>query len=164
MVRTGSNRKMILHLYLKNVVAVVWLLSGVWPFATPWTAAHQASLFFTISWSLLRLMSIESVMLSSHLMLCHPFLLLPSIFPSTREFSNELALHIRWSNYWSLSISASSEYSGLVSFRINWFDLLTVKRTLKSLFQHHNLKSSILCHSAFFMVQLLHLTWLLEKP
>ena len=91
-------------------------------------------------------------------------LLLPSIFPSTRVFSIELALHIRWPNYWSFSISASNEYSGLVSFRINWFDLLAIKRTLKSLFQHHNLKASILWCSAFFMVQLLHLTWLLEKP
>ena len=126
--------------------------------AIPWTAAHQASLFFSISWSVLKLMSIESVMLSNHLMLCHPLLLLPSIFPSTRVFSIELALHIRWPNYWSFSISASNEYSGLVSFRINWFDLLAVKRTLKSLFQHHNLKASILWCSAFFMVQLLHLT------
>ena len=102
--------------------------------------------------------------LSNHLMLCHPLLLLPSIFPSLRVFSKELAIHIRWPNYWSFSISASNEYSGLVSFRINWFDLLAVKRTLKSLFQHHSLKASILWRSAFFMVQLLHLTWLLEKP
>ena len=111
-----------------------------------------------MSWSVLKLMSIESMMSLNHIILCHPLLLLPSIFPSIRVFSNELALRIRWPEYWSFSfsISPSSEYSGLISFRIDWFDLLAVQGTLKSLLQHHNLKPSILEHSAFFMVQLSH--------
>ena len=140
------------------MVVVVQSLSHVWLFEIPWPAARQASLSFTISQSLLRLMSIESVMLSNHLVLCHPFLLLTSIFPSIRVFSNESALHIRWPKYWSFifSISLSNEYSGLISFRIDWLDLLAVQRTLKSLFQHHSSKASILWCSAFFMVQLLH--------
>ena len=110
------------------------------------------------TWSLLKFMSIESVMPSNHLILCHPLLLLPSVFPSIRIFSNESALHIRWPKCWSFcfSISPSSEYSGLISFRINWFDLLSVQGTLKSLFQHHSSKASILWPSAFFMVQLSH--------
>ena len=122
-----------------------------------WTAAHQASLFFTISWSLLKLMSIELVMPSNHLILCHS-LLLPSIFPSIRIFSNKSALHIWWPKYWSrsFSISPSNEYSGLISFKIDWFHLLAVQRTLKSPLQHHSSKASILQHSAFFMVQLLY--------
>ena len=125
---------------------------------TPWTAAHQASLSFTISWSLLKLMSIRSVMPSNHLFLCHPLLLLPSIFPSIRVFINESALHIRWPKYWSFnfSISLSNEYSGLISFRIDWFDLLAVQGTLKSLLQYYSSKASILWCSAFFMVQLSH--------
>jgi len=125
---------------------------------TPWTAAHQASLSFTISWSLLKLMSIRSVMPSNHLFLCHPLLLLPSIFPSIRVFTNESALHIRWPKYWSFnfSISPSNKYSGLISFRIDWFDLLAVQGTLKSLLQHHSSKASILWCSAFFMVQFSH--------
>ena len=128
-------------------------------FATPWTAACQPSLSFTISRCLLKLMSIESVMPSNHLILCRPLLLLPSIFPSIRLFSNELALHIRWPKDWSFSfsISFSNEYSGLISFRIDWFDLLTVEGILKSLLQHHNPKVSILWHSSLFMVQLSHL-------
>ena len=126
------------------------LLSHVLLFATPWTVAHQPSLSFTISQSLLKLMSIESVMPSNHLILCHPLLLLPSIFPSIRVFSNESALHIRWPKYWSSSISPSNEYSGLISFRIDWFDLPAVQGTLKSLLQHHSSKASILWHSAFF--------------
>ena len=119
---------------------------------TPWTAACQASLSLTISQSLLKLMSIESVMPSNHLILCCPLLLLPSIFPSSRVFSNELALRIRWPKYWgfSFSISPSNEYSGLISFRIDRFDLLAIQRTLRSLFQHHNSKASILQCSAFF--------------
>ena len=110
---------------------------------TPWTAARQASLSFTISQSLLKLMLIELVMPSNHLVLCHTILLLPSIFPSIRVLSNELALHIRWPNYWSFSfsISPSNKYSGLISFRIDWFDLLAVQGTLKSLLQHHSSKS-----------------------
>ena len=114
---------------------VVQSFSHVWLFANPWTAAHQASLSFSISWSLLKLMSIESVMPCNHLVLCRPLLLQPSIFPSIRVFSNKSALHIRWPKYWSFSfsISPSSEYSGLISFRIDWFDLLAVQGTLKSL-------------------------------
>ena len=132
-------------------------LSRVWFFATPWTAAHQASVSFAISQSLLRLTSIESMMLSNLLILCHPLLLLPSVFPSIRVFSKESAFHIRWPQYQSFSISPSNEYSGLISFRIDWFDLLAVQGTLKSLLQHHRFKASILQHSAFFMVQLSHL-------
>ena len=129
------------------VVVVVQLLSCVLLFATSWTAACQASLSFTISQSLLKLMSIESVMPSNHF-LCRPLLPLPSIFPSIRVFSNESALHMRWPKYWSFSfsISLSNEYSGLISFRT---DLLAVQGTLKSLLQHHNSKASILQHSAF---------------
>ena len=122
--------------------------------ATPWTAAHQISLSFSVSQGLLKLMSIELVMPFSHLILCHP-LLLPSIFPSIRVFSNESVLCIRWPKYWScsFSISASSEYSGLISFGIDWFDLLAVQGTLKSLLQHHSSKASVLGNSTFFMVQ-----------
>ena len=133
-------------------------LSRVWFFATPWTAARQASLSIANSQSLFKLMSIESVMPSNHLILCRPLLLPPSIFPSISVFSNESVLRIRWPNYWSFSfsISPSNEYSGLISFRIDWFDLLAVQGTLKSLLQHHSLKGSILQHSAFFIVQLSH--------
>ena len=123
---------------------------------TPWTAACQASLSFTISQSLFKLMSIESVMPFNHLIFCCP-LLLPSVFPSIRVFSSEPALHIRWPKYWSFSISPSNEFSGLISFRIDWFELLAVQGTLRSLLRHHNLKASILRHSAFIMVQLSHL-------
>ena len=123
---------------------------------TPWTAAHQAPLSSTISRSLLKFRSIESVMLSNHLILYHPPLLLPSIFPNVRVFSNELALHIRRPNYWSLSIIPPNEYSGLISFQMDWLDLLAVQGTLKSLLQHHRLKASILQLSAFFTVQLCH--------
>ena len=145
--------------FLDGVVAVLQLLSHVSCFATPWTAARQASLSFTISWSLLKLMSIELVMPSSHLILCRPLLLLPSVFPSIRVFSNKSGLCIRWPKYWSFSfsISPSSEYSELISFRIDWFALLAVQGTLKSFLQHHSSKASILQHSAFFMVQLSHL-------
>ena len=122
----------------------------------PWTAAYQASLSITNSCSLLKLMYIKSVMLSNHLILCHPFLLLPSIFPSIRVFSNESVLHIRWSKCWRFcfSICHSNEYSGLISFMIDWLDLLAVQGTLKSFLQHHSSKASILWCSAFFMVQL----------
>ena len=125
--------------------------------ATPWTAARQASLSIINSWRLLKFMSIESVMPSNHLILCHPFLL-PLIFPSTRVFSNESAHPIRWPKYWSFSfnISPSNEYSGLISFRMDWLDLLAVQGTLKSLLQHHSSKAWILLRSAFFIVQLLH--------
>ena len=127
-------------------------------FATPWTAACQASLSITNSQSLLKLMSIESVMRSNHLILCCPLLLLPSIFPSIRVFSNESVLRIRWLKYWSFSfsISPANEHSGLISFRMDWLDLLAVQGTLKSLLQHHSSKASILQHSAFFIVQLSH--------
>ena len=134
------------------------MLSHVQLFATPWTAAHQASLSFTNSWNLLKLMSSESVMSSNYLILCCPLLLLPSIFPSIRLFSNQLAVCIRWPKYWSFSfsISPSNEYSVLVSFRIDLFDLFAVQGTLQSLLQHHGLKASVLQHSAFFMVQPSH--------
>ena len=134
-------------------------LSCVRLFPTPWTAAHQASLFLTNSQSLLKLMSIELVMPSNQLILCRPLLLPLSIFPSIRVFSNESVLPIRWPKYWSFhfSISPSSEYSGLVSFKIDWFDLPAVQGTLKSLLQHHSSKASILQCSVFFIVQLSHL-------
>ena len=140
-----------------NVLLFVQSLSSVQLFAIPWTAARQASLSFTI-WILLKLMSIELVMPSNHLILCHPLLLLPTIFPRIRVFSNESTLCIRWPEYWSFSfsISPSREYSGLISFKIDWFDLLSVQGTLKSLLQHHSLKASVLWLSAFFMIQLLH--------
>ena len=127
-------------------------------FATPWTAAQQASLFFSISQSFLKLMSVESVMPSNHLILCHPLLLLPSIFPSIRVFSNESFLCIRWPKYWSfsLNISPSNEHWGLISFRMDWLDLLAVQRTLKSILQQHSSKTSILWCSAFFIVQFSH--------
>ena len=131
----------------------------IWSFATTWTAAHQSSLSSTISQCLLKLMSIELMMLSNHLILCHLILLLPSIFPSIRVFSNdESVLCIGWPKYWnfSFSINPSNEYSGLISFRTDQLDLLAVKRNFKSLLQNHNLKISILWCSAFFMAQLLH--------
>ena len=133
-------------------------LSHVWLFATPWIPACQASLSITNSWSLPKLMSIESVMPSNHLILCRPLLLLPSIFPSIRVFSNESALRIRWPKYWSFSfnISPSNEHPGLISFRMDWLDLLAVQGTLKSLLQHHSSKVSILRCSAFFIVQFSH--------
>ena len=138
-------------------IYVVQLLSHVWLFVTSWTIACQVSLSFTISWNLLKLLSIESVMPSNQLILCLP-LLLPSVFPSIRVFSNESTLHIRWPKYWSFNftIIPSNEYSGLISFRIDCFDLLTVPGTLKSLLQHHSSKASILQHSVFFMVELSH--------
>ena len=137
----------------------VQLLSHVQLFATPWIAAHQASLSITNSQSLLKLMSVELVMPSNHIILCCPFLLPPSIFPSIRVFSKESALHIRWPKYWSFSfnISPSNEHSGLISFRMDWLDLLVVQGTRKSLLQHHSSKALILWSSAFFMAQLSHL-------
>ena len=134
------------------------MLSYVQLFATPWTAARQVSLSITNSWRLLKLMFINSVMPSNHLILCRPLFLLPSVFPSITVFSSESVLHIRWPKYWSFSfsISPSNEYSGLSSFRIDWLDLLAVQGTLKGLLQHHSSKASILQHSAFFIVQLSH--------
>ena len=139
-------------------ISSVQSLSHVRLFATPWTAACQVSLSITNSRSLLRLMSIELVMPSNHLILCCPLFLSPSIFPSIRVFSNESFLHIRWPKYWSFSfsISPSNEYLGLISFRMDWLDLLAVQGTLKSLLQHHSSNASILKHSAFFIVQLSH--------
>ena len=136
----------------------VQLLSPVQLFATPWTAACQASLSITNSRSLLQLMSIETMMPSNHLILCHLLLLLPSIFPNIKVFSSESVFHIRWPKFWSFSfsISPSNEYSGLISFRIDWFDLLAVQGTLKSILHHHSSKASILWLSAFFIVQLSH--------
>ena len=143
---------------MRKHISSVQLLSQAQLFATPWTVAHQAFLSITSSRSLLKLMFIESVMPSNHLILCRPLLLLPSIFPSIRVFSNESVLHIRWPKYWSFSfsVSPSNEYSGLISFRMDWLDLLAVQGTLKSLLQHHSSKASILQHSAFFTVQLSH--------
>ena len=143
---------------VQQCFAVVQLLSHVQLFVTPWTAASQVFLSFTISQSLLKLMSIELVMLYNHLVLCHPLLFLPLIFPSIRVFFNKLAVCIRWPKYWSfsLSIKSSNEYSGLISFRIDWFDLVAVQGTLKSLLQHHSSKASILWRSAFLMVRLSH--------
>ena len=144
------------HLLYKIQISSDQLLSRVRLFATPWIAACQASLSITNSQSLLKLMSIKSVMPSNHLILCYPLLLPPSILPSIRVFSSESVLHIRWPKYWSFifSISPSNEYSGLISFRMNWLDLLADLGPLKSLFQHHSSKVSILWHAAFFIVQL----------
>ena len=140
--------------------------SGVWLCVTPWTAACQASLSITNSWSSLKLTSNESMNPSSHLILCCPLLLLPPNLPSIRVFSNESTLHMRWPKFWSFSfsISLSNEHPGLISFRMDWLDLLVVQGTLKSLLQHHSSKPSILQRSAFFTVQLSIHTWLLEKP
>ena len=142
----------------KNFFSSVQLLSRVRLFATPWTAAHQASLCITNSQSLLKLMSVESVIPSNHLIFCRPLVLPPSIFPSIRLFSNESALCIRWPKYWSFNfnISPSNDYSGLISLRMDWLDLLAGQGTLKSLLQHHSSKASILRCSAFFIVQLSH--------
>ena len=144
--------------YHPILVSSVQPHSRVLLFATPWTAARQGSLSITNSQSLLKLMSIESVMPSNHLILWQPLLLLPSIFPSIRVFSNESVVCIRWPKYWSFSfrIGPSKEYSGLISFRMDWLDLLAIQGTLKSLLQHHSSKASILQRSAFFMVQVSH--------
>ena len=144
-------------------LVVVQSLSHVWLFVNPWTAARQASLSFTISWSLLKVMSIKLVVPSNHLILCHPLLLLPSIFPSIRVFSNESLLYIRWPKYWSfsLNISPSNEYWRLISFRIDWFDILAVQETLKSLHQHNSLKASISQKKpeSMIIVEQLYLLW-----
>ena len=147
-------------------VGSVQLLSHIRLFVTPWAAACQASLSISNSQSLLKLMSIESVMPSNHLILCRPLFLLPSIFPSIRVFSDQSALRIRWPKYWSFSfsISPSNEYLEWISFRMNWLNLLAVQGTLKSLLQHHSSKASVLLCSTFFIVQLSIHTWLLEKP
>ena len=146
-----------------SLCSSVQSLSRVQLFATPWTAARQASLSITHSQSLLKLVSIESVMPSSHLILCCPLLLLPSIFPSITIFSNESALHIRWPKYWSVSfnISSSNEHPGLISFMMDWLDLLAVQGTLKRLLQHHSSKASLFWHSASFIVHLtsIHDNW-----
>ena len=141
-------------------------LSHVRLFATPSTAARKASLSIMNSQRLLKLMSIESVMPSNHLVFCHPLLLSPSIFPRIRVFSNESALHVRWPTYWSFSfnISPFNEYSGLISFRMDWLDLLAVQGTLKSLLQQHSSKASILCCSTFFIVKLSHPYMTTGKP
>ena len=144
--------------FFTESVNSVQSLSHVLLFLNPWTAACQASLSITNTWSsnLLKLMSIQLVMSSNHLILCHPLLLLPSIFPSIRVFSNKSVLHIRWPKYWSFSfsISPSKEYSGLISFRMNWLDFLAIEGILKSLLQYHSSKASVLQSSAFFIVQL----------
>ena len=140
-------------MYLECIIQSVQSLSHVQLFVTPWTAAHPASLSITNSWSLLKLMSIKSVMPSNHLILCHPLLFPPSIFPSIGVFSNESVLRIRWPKYWSFSfnISPFNEYLALISFRIDWLDLLAVQGTLKSFLQQHNSNASILQVSDFFM-------------
>ena len=145
---------------------LVQSFSRVLLFATPWTAARQVSLSITNSWSLLKLMSIESVMPSNHLILCRTLLLLPSIFPRIRIFSNESVLHIRWPKCWSFSfsVSPSNEYSGLISFRMGWLDILAVQGTIKSLLQHYSWKAFILRLSAFFIVQLPHPYMTTGKP
>ena len=148
--------KLGLTLVGRAMLSPVQSLSRVRLFATPWTTARQASLSISNSQSLLKLMSIESVMPFNHLILCQPLLLLPLLFPSIRVFSNESALCIRWPKHWNFRfrISPSNEHSGLISFRMDWLDLLAVQGTLKSLLQHHSSKASILRHSAFFIVQL----------
>ena len=153
-------------LRFRIMVTLDQLLSHVQLLVTPWTAARQASLSFTISWSLFKFISIESVMPSNHLIFCHPLLLLPSIFTSIRVFSNESVLHIRWPKYWSFSfnINPSNEHPGLISFRMVWLDLLAVQGTLKSLLQHHSSKALILLCSAFFIVQLSHPYMTTGKP
>ena len=155
----------ILIFQLSNVLSSVQPLSRVQLFATPWIAARQASLSITNSWSSLKLMSIESVMPSSHLILCCPLLLLPSIPPSIRAFSNESTLCTRWPKYWSFSFSIipSKDQPGLISFRMDWLDLLKVQGIFKSLLQHHSAKVSIFQHSAFFTVQLSHPYMTTEK-
>ena len=141
-----------MYIYIYICINLVQLLSHVLLFVTPLTAACQASLSITNSQSLLKLTSIESVMPSNHLILCHPLLLLPSIFPRIRIFSHELTLYIRWSKYWNFRFGPSNAYSGLISFRMDWLDLLTVQDTLKSLLQYHSSKASIFWCSACFML------------
>ena len=149
---------------INNFVVVVQSVSHAWLFAIPWAEAHQASLSFTISQSLLKLMSIESIMPSNHLILCCSLLLPPSVFPSIRIFSKELAFHIRWPKYWSLSISPSSEYSGLISFRIDWFDFLAVQGILK-LFSSTRMRKHQFFGTQPSLWSNSHVhTWLLEKP
>ena len=147
------------QLLCRFAISSLQSLSCVWLFVTPWTAARQASLSISNFWSLLKLMSIMSVMPSNHLILCRPLLLLPPIPPSIRVFSKESTLRMRWPKYWSFSFSISpfNEHPGLISFRMDPLDLLAVQGTLKSLLQHHSSKASILRHSAFFMVQISHL-------
>ena len=166
--RAQHNAALGYRLLIFVVAVVVQSLSSVWLFVTPWTAASQVSLSFTISQSLLKLMSIELVMPSNRFILCCPLLLLPSILPSIRVFSNESVLCIKRPKYWSFSFSIipSNEYSGLITFKIDWLDLLAVQGTLKSLLEHHSSKASILQCSAFFHIQSkfrIH-TWPLEKP
>ena len=150
------------YFFFNLSVNVTWCISSVQSlshvrlYVTLWDAAFQSSLSISNSQSLLRLMSIESVMPSNHFILCHCLLLLPSTFPRVKVFTSESVLHIRWPKYWNFSISLSNEYSGLISFRIDWFDLFAVPGTLRSLLQHHSSKASILWCSAFFMVQLSH--------
>ena len=157
-ITTAHKRKFSMYVHSSYQFSSVQLLSRVWLFSTPWITAHQASLSITNSWTSLRLMSIESVMPSSHLILCCPLLLQAPIPPNIRVFSNESTLHMRWPKYWSFSfsITPSKKIPGLISFRMDWLDLLAVQGTLKSLLQHHNSKASILWHSAFFTVQLSH--------
>ena len=153
----GSTELYIFGCYVYMIYLLFLSLRHVWLLETLWTTANQDFLSFTISQSLLKFTSIESVMSSNHLILCHPLFLLPSISPSFRVFPNDLALSIRWPKYWNFSFSPPNEYPGLISFRIDWFYLFAVQGIFKSLLQLHNSKASILQHSAFFMVQPLHL-------
>ena len=159
----GSHYYPIIKIWKNAWLGSVQSLCHVWLFATPWIAAHQASLSITSSRSSPKLMSIESVMAFSHLNLCHPLLLLPLIPPSIRVFSNESTLHMMWPKYWSFSISPSNEHPGLISFRMDWLDLLAVQGTLKSLLQHHSSKASILWCSASSQSNSHIHTWLLEN-
>ena len=161
-----QNDTNVVYTYNTTFSQSLQLLSHVRLFMTLWTAAHQVSLSITNSQSLLKLMTIESVMPPNRLIFYRPLLLLPSIFPSIRVFSNDSVLRIRWPNYWSFSfnISPSNEYSGLISFKMEWLDLLAVQGTLKSLLQHHSSKVSILQFSAFFIVQLSHPYMITAKP
>ena len=157
-VSSVQQKDSVIHIYIYVCFSSVQSLSHVRLFVTPWTAARQVSLSIASSQSLLKLMPIELMMPSNHLILCHPLLLPPSIFSSIRVFSNESALHIRWPKYWSSSfnISPSNEHPGLISFRMDWLDLLAVQGTLESLLQHHSSKASVLQCSALFVVQLSH--------
>ena len=156
LVRSGDLEVLFALLYYVTSSSSFQLLCLVCLFVTPWTAALQGSLSITSSHTLLKLMSIESVMPSNNLILHHSLLLLPSIFPSIRAFSDGSVVHIRWPKYWNFTVSPFNKYSGLISFRIDWLDLLVVQGTLESLFQHHRSKASILHHSAFFIAHLSH--------
>ena len=161
-IRSCRNRSCDTGYHKEYYVVIVHMLSCARLFETPWTATHQVPLYSTTSWSLVKYMSIESVMVSNYLILCGPHLLWFQSFTGSESFP--MAFHMRWPKYWSISISLSNEYSGLLSFQFEWLDLLAVQGILKSLLQHHNSKASVLWHSAFFTVQLSHLYMATGKP